>query len=317
MVRIQWVVDGRKKDLPVENIDELVTSNSRSRRKRCKTQFLQQTSSPESKGQSNSKSRKKARTSSNVTEKNKARKARKSPSKNASNPSTAKSSAVSKPPLLSSISSPKLKQRFEEVEELSKESAKQQYYLKYLYGGNKLKKIETTLDKDKSEVLLDKSIVIDGTTYHLFTSKLKEVSQKPSIYEKMTNKRCVAYYVQDTPDNIKKLLDKIAGFSSLALEPGKLCSRLELMVSPACSLCNGIFEMKSDDFELIAENGHIGEFNTCVIYCWLLSLSKYFIINHGCLSFIEQDVVLHHLSSSCPISRRVCWQFKFGSLLLH
>ena len=83
-------------------------------------------------------------------------------------------------------------------------------------------------------------------------------------HNKEMNKRYLAYYLGgkgfETANDVKLKMEWLGDLGGLALKPGKLVSRLELMVSPACHEYNGIYDnFKVNDFELIEENQHVGK----------------------------------------------------------
>lgn len=149
-----------------------------------------------------------------------------------------------------------------EVVHTSKESNNKQHLLKYLYGEN-LHIIENALDG--RDECLDKEITVEGIKYHLLFSQKKTSGSKTMYRDKEMNKRYMAYYLGgkgfETANDVKLKMEWLGDLGSLALKPGKLASRLEMMVSPSCTQFNGIYnDFQIEDFELIEENQHVGKF---------------------------------------------------------
>ncbi len=159
-----------------------------------------------------------------------------------------------------------------QVQIITNENNSLMYFLKLKFG-KYLKHIEGELNGDVIE--LPKIKKIGGKDYHLIVSKQKERSLQTSLFERTSKNWYVAYYLGgkhfSTADDVKEMLEKLGDFSDIALQPGKVCSRLELLVSPSCSHCH-IFTNSSKDFELIEENQHVGKINNDTnCECLLLS----------------------------------------------
>lgn len=171
-----------------------------------------------------------------------------------------------------------------QVQIITNENNSLMYFLKLKFG-KYLKHIEGELNGDVIE--LPKIKKIGDKNYHLIVSKQKEKSLQTSLFERSSKNWYVAYYIGgkhfSTADDVKKMLEKLGDFSKIALQPGKICSRLELLVSPSCSHCP-IFTNSSKDFELIEENQHVGKINNDTnCKCSLLSQSqKHFFVPKGC-----------------------------------
>lgn len=256
---IKWAGETKVKELPMSNIDEIVSIESRSRRNRRKTNHLANSPSIDRYTDIGSQ-RKKPRYNNHIE---------KLPKKVTTSPRQKTSSSRTRQKVLPmamttsslSASKPKLQKYFgPDIPILSHETDKKQYFLKTLFR-DKLVVSENPLDGTKTH--LDRIISFNGVKYHLLFSREKELGIQSSKFEKMTNKRYLAYYVGgegfESASDLKKKLEELGDFSKLALEPGKICSRLELTVSPACTQYNGVYKMKIDDFEQIKENGHVGE----------------------------------------------------------
>ena len=79
----------------------------------------------------------------------------------------------------------------------------------------------------------------------------------------MSNTIALVYYIgggeYQAIDDIQRAFNKLGNFGKLSLTPGKLCSRLELLVSPACKQFDGVYFMDVDGFEVVEEDQHVGK----------------------------------------------------------
>jgi hypothetical protein len=157
---------------------------------------------------------------------------------------------------------------------------KSQYFLKLVFGSNLLK-LEGDLNGDV--VNLPTTYVDNGRKHYLIITKLNpEKAQETVRLERKSKRSYSAYYAGDgngitSADDVKEKLEAIGNFSQLALLPGKLCTRLELLLSPACSKCPHFFEICPDDVEMVEENQHDGKIAFVHKFAFMLILSTEFV----------------------------------------
>jgi hypothetical protein len=145
------------------------------------------------------------------------------------------------------------------IQKISEESNRQQNYIKFLFGESLIIE-ENNLD-GAGDPSLEKTLTNGGKNYHLVLSRKKDRKGKSFFYGIEGNKVYQAYYVggdlYPTADSVKRKLEEIADFSQLGMHPGKLASRLELMLSTAHNECPGVLtNLKELDFDLIDENAN-------------------------------------------------------------
>ena len=101
---------------------------------------------------------------------------------------------------------------------------------------------------------LDKTIIRNDIEFHLVHT------HSETQFGRMNY---VAYYLGgpgfDTADDVKRKLEELGHFNEIALNYGGMCAQLQLMVSPASTQYPSLFELNSDEFELIEENQHVGK----------------------------------------------------------
>ena len=114
-----------------------------------------------------------------------------------------------------------------------------EFYLRWRFG-DRVKVIEVSASKICSP--LEKTKVIGGNKCVLVATKFEKSSNStvPNNFMcgKLVGPHIKAFYLKGNkanygPRDAQKELDSIAKFSDLALKPGKLANRLELLVSPA------------------------------------------------------------------------------------
>ena len=112
------------------------------------------------------------------------------------------------------------------------------FYLRYKFG-ERLKVLEIGISGVAS---LEKQKMIDGYQCVLIASKFEKSDQSQqcnySVCNKLSGPHVKGFYLSGrgryyNPKKAQEELNTIANFSELALDPGKLASRLELLVSPA------------------------------------------------------------------------------------
>ena len=141
---------------------------------------------------------------------------------------------------------------------------KTQYLLKYIFDGNMIKE-EGELNGET--VKLDKEKHYNGKTYQLLISKFKKKSHTSAMEQRTGKRWYVAYYVGgdgiSCAADVQRRLEEYGNFDQISMLRGKMCSRLEMLVSPASSLCKndycGLFKVHKDEFELVDENEHEGK----------------------------------------------------------
>ena len=142
----------------------------------------------------------------------------------------------------------------------SENNIKMQYFLKYKFNGC-LIKVEGELNGETQK--LEKEKWFNDECYHLVITKLKEKALNTAIQERSSKRWYVAYYVGGdnilTASDVQMMLEELGDFSKIALLPGKVCSRLELLVTPSAAKYAGFFQLQKDEFEMIEENQHVGK----------------------------------------------------------
>ena len=263
MVHIEWIVNNFKKILPLENFHSIIPMDGRSKRSRRKTNAMsydeEGLQSPDNTSPLTQAATKKSTSTTNsptITTQSSSRKKVSSSKKRKGSPNQNK-----KPkPDLQVITYDK------PIDVIVRRSHQPQNFLRAMFGNN-LHIIEQELpagrDCDIYSHTLDEEIDFYGVEYNLVVCKEKDrLGTKLHFLEKSA---CVAYYLGGdgfaTKDDVKDKLDSFGNLSLLAVNRAKLCSRLELLVSPACSKYNGVYCMKDDEFEVIEEDQHVGTFN--------------------------------------------------------
>ena len=113
-----------------------------------------------------------------------------------------------------------------------------EFYLRYKFG-ERLKVLEIGISRVTS---LEKQKIIDGSQCVLIATKFEKNDQQSqqcnySVCNKLSGPHIKGFYLAGpgsyNPKRAQEELNTIANFSELALDPGKLASRLELLVSPA------------------------------------------------------------------------------------
>ena len=112
-----------------------------------------------------------------------------------------------------------------------------EFYLRYKFG-ERLKVLEIGISGVAS---LEKQKIIDGYQCVLIATKFEKSDQSQqcnySVCNKLSGPHVKGFYLSGrgryNPKRAQEELNTIANFSELALDPGKLASRLELLVSPA------------------------------------------------------------------------------------
>jgi hypothetical protein len=143
------------------------------------------------------------------------------------------------------------------IQVMRTEQKREQYFLNW-YFQDRLMIREELLNGEKPCV--DKIISAYDKDFTLVVSKLVKNKHGKSKYKGYEPKFVKCYYVAGSGPGLKKELNKLGDFGDM--EPSKIASRLELMVSPAAwSHDKGYplqFEMEWNDFEEIAEEGNVG-----------------------------------------------------------
>ena len=112
------------------------------------------------------------------------------------------------------------------------------FFLRWYFGSGNVKVFEVSGSCPSLETSKD----IGGQTYALVASKYEKQEARPSKFHagKFGAAPYVkAFYVQGDAATVQKELNTIANFSELGLNPGKLASRLELLVSTAARAPTG------------------------------------------------------------------------------
>ena len=112
-----------------------------------------------------------------------------------------------------------------------------EFYLRFKFG-ERLKVLEIGISGVAS---LEKQKIIDGYHCVLIATKFEKSDQSQqcnySVCNKLSGPHVKGFYLGSrgsyNPKRAQEDLNTIANFSELALDPGKLASRLELLVSPA------------------------------------------------------------------------------------
>jgi hypothetical protein len=147
---------------------------------------------------------------------------------------------------------------------MKEESNREQYFLKWLFGERVFIR-EVVLNGEKEE--LEKSLVRNGCEHTLVASKMvKKTGGRGKYFGYEARSVKVYYIITSGPGfktiDLKRELSMLGNFTSM--EPGKISSRFELMVSPAAWTRNRKnshplqFKMGVSDFEEIPENGNDG-----------------------------------------------------------
>lgn len=261
MVHIQFV-EGPKRVIPLCNVVSLVSMTGRSKRKRTSRVEKAPASDNNPSRLKKASTYKKARKGNNNDKANRKqlptrkKRGRKSSLSSLMTTTTGRGSILENAKV---FSEKKVLTYDLPIDVIVKRTSQPQNFLKVMFGKN-LKIVEQELGKVVLSHTLDKELIIEGTTYHLLLSKEKSNKLKKHSFE---NEVCVAYYIGGddfkSKDDVKDRLEAFGNLGQLALNPGKLCSRLELLVSPSCSEYKGVYCMKVDDFELIDEDQHVGK----------------------------------------------------------
>jgi len=103
---------------------------------------------------------------------------------------------------------------------------------------------------------LDKTIQFNGRQYILIASKFDNGGSSKShsnysFFGKTAGPHIKSFYLAGTKESVQEELNEIANFSELWFDPGKLASRLELLLSPAYRGIKGAyqFELPLTEFE--------------------------------------------------------------------
>ena len=140
---------------------------------------------------------------------------------------------------------------------IHQETGKEQYFAKWLFK-NRLSIVTADLQNLDE---LEKTKEIDGRECELLVSKMTKNEGKNNKYSCYERKIVKAYYVETSGLSLKSELERLGDFSG-EKEPGKIASRLELMVSTALRAPNKDysmqFKLKPSDFVLVEENFHDG-----------------------------------------------------------
>jgi hypothetical protein len=166
---------------------------------------------------------------------------------------------------------------------IHQETGKEQYFAKWFF-----KSRLTILTADLNTLVeLEKTREINGCQYDLLVAKLMKNEGKSGKYSRYERKIVKAYYVKRSGKTLQSELERLGDFSSIE-EPGKIASRLELMVSTAKHQNDYTlqFKLKTSDFNLVEENFHDGMcmYLCCVVHvvCVLTLCSHLFCISIGC-----------------------------------
>lgn len=108
------------------------------------------------------------------------------------------------------------------------------FFLRWFFGGRiKIKEVAANLQNSG----LDKTLEFGGVTYHLVASKYEKQKGRSFHADKFSGDYVKAFFLAEKNGvSTQKEFDGIANFAELAMSPGKLAKRLELLVSTAaCS----------------------------------------------------------------------------------
>ena len=114
--------------------------------------------------------------------------------------------------------------------------ADDEFFLRWYFGSDRVKIIEVGLN---SFEMIETTRTIGTKVYTLVASKYEQGADDHNFRSRLSKfggrpyAKC--YYVAGDCRSVQKKLDDIANFSDLVLAPGKLASRLELLVSTAAS----------------------------------------------------------------------------------
>ena len=132
--------------------------------------------------------------------------------------------------------------------------ADDEFFLRWYFGSDRVKIIEVGLN---SFEIIETTREIGTEVYTLVASKYEQGADDHNFRSRLSKfggrpyAKC--YYVAGNCRSVQKELDSIANFSDLVLAPGKLASRLELLVSTAAGQSLG-GEKTSYMFELPASH---------------------------------------------------------------
>lgn len=246
-VKIQWNLDTKTHVIPIENVDQIMPSETRSTRSRSRRSSKRACRRESPTSQLINKSLKLSTETTNTPLPNqKKQNWKKLPSRNPKE--------ILEPFKLETYDGPPVQTM------IAENNNKTQYFLKLIFGENIIK-LEGELNGEIQK--LEPKVVYDGKEYHIIISKLKEKKLQSAIHERTSKRWYVAYYVCgddiSSAADVKRKLEELGDFSEIAMQPGKVCSRLELMVSPACAMCPGLFKLHRNEFELIEENQNVGK----------------------------------------------------------
>lgn len=146
--------------------------------------------------------------------------------------------------------------------------ADDEFFLRWYFGSDRVKIIEVGLNSLK---IIETTRKIGTNVYTLVASKYEQGADNHNFRSRLSKfggrpfAKC--YYVAGDCSSVQEKLDSIANFSDLVLAPGKLASRLELLVSTAAGQSLGgektpyMFQLPASHLEEI--DGHENQTMGC------------------------------------------------------